>query len=95
MYYSMKTIKKGKSFTIKGTVKSNKKIKKVTVRILDGYGNKIVSVTKKPNSKSYSIKKLNSRFRFGKLGRGMYTFQIIATDSAQKLELVNKPFIVE
>ena len=89
------TIKKGKSFTIKGTVKSNKKIKKVTVRILDGYGNKIVSVTKKPNSKSYSIKKLNSRFRFGKLGRGMYTFQIIATDSAQKLELVNKPFIVE
>ena len=89
------TIKKGKGFTIKGTVKSNKKIKKVTVRILDGNGNKIVSVTKKPNSKSFSIKKLNSKFKFGKLGRGLYSFQIIATDSVQKLELVNKPFVVE
>ena len=90
-----KTIKKGKGFTIKGTVKSNKKINKVTVRILDGNGNKVVSVTKKPKSKSYNIRKLNSKFKFGKLGKGLYSFQVIATDSVQKLVLVNKPFVVE
>ena len=90
-----KTIKKGKGFTIKGTVKSNKKIKKVTVRILDGNGNKVVSVTKKPKSKSYNIRKLNSKFKFGKLGKGLYSFQVIATDSVQELVLVNKPFVVE
>lgn len=90
-----KTIKKGKGFSIKGTVKSNKKIKKVTVRILDGNGNKVVSVTKKPKSKSYNIRKVDSKIKFGKLEKGLYSFQVIATDSVQKLVLVNKPFVVE
>ena len=87
-------IKKGKSFTIKGTVKSNKKIKKVTVRILDSEGKTVVKASKKPNAKSFSIKKLDSKIKFGKLKKGSYTYQVIATDSAQTLTLVNKQFTV-
>lgn len=89
-------IKKGKSFSIKGTVKSNKKIKKVTVRVLDSAGNVKLKATKKPkNSKSYSLKKLDSKIKFKKLSKGEFTYQVIARDSAQELTLVNKQFTVK
>lgn len=88
------SIKKGRSYTIKGTVKSNKKIKKVTVRVLDVNGNVKLSASKKPNSKSFSIKKLDKKIKFKKLKKGSYTYQIIAKDSVQELMLVNKQFIV-
>lgn len=88
-------IKKGKSFSIKGTVKSNKKIKKVTVRILDSNGNVKLSASKKPNAKSFSLKKLDSKIKFRKLKKGSFTYQVIAKDSVQELTLVNKQFIVK
>ncbi|MBQ1329003.1 MAG: hypothetical protein IKG44_04250 [Mogibacterium sp.] len=87
-------VKKGKAFTIKGTVKSNKKIKKVTVQVLDSAGTAVLKASKKPNAKSYSVKKLDSKIKFKKLKRGSYTYQVIATDSVQTLTLVNKPFNV-
>lgn len=87
-------IKKGKAFSIKGTVKSNKKIKKVTVRILDSGGSVVVKASKKPNAKSFNVKKLDNKIRFGKLKKGSYTYQIIATDTVQTLTLVNKQFNV-
>lgn len=88
-------IKQGRGFSIKGAVRSNKKIKKVTVRVLDCNGNKVLSASRKPKSKSFNIKKLDSKIKFGRLEKGLYSFQVIATDSAQKLKLVNKPFVVE
>lgn len=87
-------VKKGKAFTIKGTVKSNKKIKKVTVQVLDSAGTAVLKASKKPNAKSYSVKKLDSKIKFKKLKRGSYTYQVMATDSVQTLTLVNKPFNV-
>ena len=87
-------VKKGKAFTIKGTVKSNKRIKKVTVQVLDSAGTAVLKASKKPNAKSYSVKKLDSKIKFKKLKRGSYTYQVIATDSVQTLTLVNKPFNV-
>ncbi len=86
--------KKGKEFTIQGPVKSNKKIKKVTVQVLDSAGTAVLKASKKPNAKSYSVKKLDSKIKFKKLKRGSYTYQVIATDSVQTLTLVNKPFNV-
>ncbi len=87
-------VKKGKSFSIRGTVKSNKKIKIVTVRILDNNGKVVLKASKKPNVKSFSIKKLDKKIKFKKLSRGSYTYQVIATDTAQTLKLVNKQFTV-
>ena len=85
-------IKQGKSFPIRGVIKSNKKIKKVTVKITDDSGNKIMSAYKKPNAKSFNLKKLDAKIRFGKLKKGTYTYQVIATDTAKKLTLINKQF---
>ena len=87
-------IKKGRSFSIKGTVKSDKKIKKVTVKVLNGAGTTVKKASKKPNSKSFSLKKLDGYIKFGKLKKGSYTYQVIATDSVQTLTLVNKQFNV-
>ena len=87
-------IKKGKSFSIRGTVKSNKKIKKVTVRVLDSSGSVVLKASKKPNAKSFSIKKMDSKIKFGKLKKGAYTYQVTATDTAHTLKLVNKHFTV-
>lgn len=87
-------VKKGKSYSIKGTVKSDKKIKKVTVRVLNSVGTAVLKASKKPNAKSFSVKKLDSKIKFKKLKKGSYTYQVIATDSVQTLTLVNKPFNV-
>lgn len=87
-------IKQGKSFSIKGVIKSNKKIKKVTVNILNDQGKKVISSYKKPNAKSFNLKKMDAKIRFGKLEKGTYTYQVIATDTVQKLTLINKQFKV-
>lgn len=88
-------IKKGKGYRIKGKVRSNKKIVKVTVKVLDSNGSKVYSASKKPNAKSFNISKLDSKIKFGRLKKGSYTFQVIATDKQQTLTLVNKGFRIK
>ena len=53
-----------------------------------------MSAYKKPNAKSFNLKKLDAKIRFGKLKKGTYTYQVIATDTAQKLTLISKQFKV-
>lgn len=89
------SIKKGKAFSIRGTVKSNKKISSVQVKVVKSNGKNALSATAKPNAKSYSIKKLDKKIKFGKLKKGTYTYKIIAKDSTQTLTLVNKEFTVK
>ena len=89
------SIKKGKAFTIKGTVKSNKNISSVKVQIINSSGKTALSASAKPKAKSYSIKKIDSKIKFGKLKKGTYTYRVIATDSTQTLTLVNKSFTVK
>lgn len=87
-------IKQGKGFGIWGEVRSNKKIKKVTVRILDSKGRTVVKVVRKPNKKLFKIVKIDKKIRFGELSKGSYTYQVIATDAVKTLKLVNKQFTV-
>ncbi len=89
-----KKLKKGKPFSIKGVIKSNKKIKKVTVKILNDQGKKVISASKKPNAKSFNLKKLDAKIKFGKLKTGSYTYQVIAADTVQTITLINKQFKV-
>lgn len=87
-------IKQGKGFGIWGEVKSDKKIKLVTVRILDRNGNTVVSVTKKPGKKVFKIVSVDDKIPFGSLQKGSYTYQVIAKDTEKMLVLVNKQFNV-
>ena len=94
-YNYPKTLKKGKGFTIKGKIKSNKKITSVKVQVLDSNGKTVLSASAKPKAKSYQVKKLDKKIKFGKLKKGTYTYRVIAKDSVQTLTLVSRTFTVK
>lgn len=88
------SIKQGKGFGIWGEIRSNKKIKKVTVSVLDHSGNAVIKITKKPGKKLFRIVTIDKKIKFGKLKRGLYTYRIVATDTVKTLTVVNKTFTV-
>ena len=94
-YRVPKKIKKGRGFNIKGKVKSNNKLTNVTVQVIDSSGNVLQSASKNPNSKSYNVKKLNKKIKFGRLKRGNYTYQVTASDTLSSKTLLNRSFKVK
>ena len=89
------SLKKGKAFSIKGKVSSNKKISSVKVQVLNSSGKTVLSASAKPIAKSYQIKNLDAKIKFGTLKKGSYTYRVIAKDSVQTLTLVSKAFTVK
>lgn len=88
-------LEKGQGFAIRGKVKSNKKIKKVKIQIIDSEGKVVLKAGKKPKRKSYNLKKLDYKVRFGTLPAGTYKYRVTATDTLQKLVLVDRQFTVK
>jgi hypothetical protein len=72
------SIRKGRAFSFRGNLKSSKKIKEVSVQVLDRSGKAVLSATSKPNKKSYNIRKLDAKIRFGRLSKGDYVFAVNA-----------------
>lgn len=93
-YNTPDRIEKGEPFSIKGKVTSNKKIKKVTVKVTDLDGKVKLKASAKPGKKSYNIKKLDDNIKFGKLKRGKYYYIVWASDTAKRKTLVKKEFTV-
>ncbi len=91
-YNVPKKIKKGKGYTVKGTVKSNQPITDVTLQITDVNGNVIYSASAAPNKKKYSIKKLGKKLKFKKLKKGTYFYVVTGTDTLKSKTLVSKKF---
>lgn len=88
-------IMKGKSFSIRGKIKSDIKLKKVTVRIVDSSGVRVTSATKKlKRSKTFNLKKVDAKIKFGILEEGTYTYQVIASNAERTETLVNRTFTV-
>lgn len=98
-YNAPTTLEKGKSFSIKGTIKSSKKkIKRVEIGIVKKSSGKWTKYKydKKVNAKSFNIKKADSKLKFGKLAAGEYYYRIYAHTSDKKAHLLlNKPFTVK
>ena len=84
----------GNPFVLKGKITSNKKIKKVTIQVLDSSGAIKLSASKKNKKKSFNIKKITAKIKFGRLPKGTYTYKVIAKDTKQTKTLVNKAFTV-
>jgi hypothetical protein len=90
----------GSSFSIKGTVKSTKSkvnIKTVTAGITDESGAWIEGekAVASPKAKSYSLKKLNSKIKFGSLANGTYYYKVTATNTKKKTQTItNTKFTV-
>ena len=94
-YSTPSTLMKGQAFTVKGTVKSNYNISKVTVSVIDSNGKTKISKSGSPNSKSYSLSKLDNSIKFGTLGTGTFTYKVTAKDSKKSSTLVSKKFKVQ
>ena len=94
-YNAPKSLKKGGSYSIKGKITSNNKITSATVKVLDKDGNVKLEASAKPGKKSYNVKKLDSKIKFGKLKKGTYHYVVEASDTIKSKTLVNKKFKVK
>lgn len=94
---SPKRLTKGKSYSLKGYVKSNIKLNYVRVGIANKKGNwkKRYSVSVNPKRYSYNIAKADSHIKFDKLPKGTYRYKITAKDvSGKSVDVVNRRFKV-
>lgn len=89
------SITAGKGFSIKGKIKSPKKIKNVQIQITDSQGNTVISAGANPGRKSYNIRKLDRKVRFGSLAKGTYTYFVKADNGSGLQNLVYQSFTVE
>lgn len=90
------TLVAGKGFTIKGKIKSGKKIKSVTVGVTKANGKwtSVKYTKKKINATSYNIHKIDSKVKFGKLSVGDYRYRVDVKTSSGTKTIVNTSFKV-
>ncbi len=97
-YTSPTTVTFGSSFTLKGKITANMKIKRVEIGVVDSnnrwtaqkYDNSAVNAT------SFDIAKADPSIRFGKLAAGSYKYRIYAHTSDGQVHIVlNKAFTVK
>ena len=81
-YGKLSSLSEGQAFVVKGTVRSNYTITKVTASITTNSGNVKYSKTVKPNAKSYNLAGVDAAMLFNRLSKGNYIFKIDATDSS-------------
>lgn len=95
-YYGPKNIYKGTPVYIAGTIKSNKKLKKVIVGVTDYKGKYIngINVKVNLNRKSFNISSVDSKIKFGKVKPGIHYYKVEAKDSSKFKTLVKKKFTV-
>ena len=77
-YTAPTSIKQGKSFSIKGKLKSNIRIKKVEIGIAKSNGKwtSCKYVNNKVHGKTFNIKRADKKLKFGKLKAGTYYYRI-------------------
>lgn len=83
------------SFSIGGKIYSRFTMKTLQVCVVNTSGKVVLSKVVKPQSTSYSIKKVDADITFGKLAVGNYFYQIIVKDTSGRTTIVkNQPFVV-
>lgn len=87
------TLDFGKSFSLKGTIKSNYKITSVTVNIINTTNNTVECGKSLANTtKSFAMSKIDLYITFGKLTAGSKRIEIWAKDEYGVKRLYNTPF---
>ena len=93
------SITQGKDFTVKGKIKTSKKIKKIEIGVTSQGGGKWTAQKyekKNVNAKSFDVSKANKKLRFDKLKVGTYYYRIYVHTSDKKVAtVVNKKFTVK
>ena len=88
-------IKKGSSFSLRGTITCNKKIKEVRVTIYNSTRKKCLQrYTAKPNRKKFSIAQADPYIIFNRLSVGTYYYQVRCKTASGWKFVVKKKFTV-
>lgn len=88
------TLKVGATFSVKGTVTSDKVLTSVLVGVYDSKGTLKTGKTVLVNTKSYDLKNLDAYITFNTLSAGEYYYCIKASNTAGTVTLVNQKFNV-
>lgn len=78
--YPSGTLTQGKTFSVKGTVKSAAKIKKVTLSVFSIDGKKMFEASANPNAKTFDVHSLDAKMAFRTLQAGVYVYRVAVTD---------------
>jgi len=76
----------GSSFSLSGTITSTNPLKWVCVDIRNADGSSCISTQSAPNIKSFDLKSIDSKIKFGTLKNGNYSYCIEAIDSANNIK---------
>lgn len=76
-----KKIYEGQAFVIRGTLRSNHKMKKVAASIVKQDGKQACRVTKKAQGTTFDLHKMDEAMKFSELDAGTYTYEVDVTDS--------------
>lgn len=90
------TIKKGATFQMKGTLKANEKMTKISCTIYNSNGKKCLQrYDKKLNGKTYNLKKADPYLAFDRLAAGKYYYRVCVYNAkGTKRRVVNRKFTV-
>lgn len=90
------TIRKGATFQMKGTIKGNEKITKVSCTIYNSNGKKCLQrYDARTNAKTYNLKKADPYLAFDKLAAGKYYYRICVYNAkGTKRRIANRKFTV-
>lgn len=90
------TIKAGAVFQMKGTIKTNEKMTKISCTIYNSNGKKCLQrYDARVNAKSYNLKKADPHLAFDKLTAGKYYYRVCVYNAkGTKKRVVNRKFTV-
>lgn len=88
------TINVGDAFTLSGTVKCDKTIKKVTFGIKDAEDDWMMSTTKTVDAKSFDISRIDANVKFGRIAPGTYRYVGIFYVGNSSYKKINYQFTV-
>lgn len=90
------TIKKGATFQMKGTLKANEKMTKISCTIYNSNGKKCLQrYDARVNAKTYNLKKADPHLAFDRLAAGKYYYRICVYNAkGKKKRIANRKFTV-
>ena len=88
------TMNAGKSFSIRGTVKSATNITSLTVGVYNAAGLMKIGKSVRPNTKTYDLRNVDTSIKFSNLTAGIYVYRVTARNTAGEVRLVDKKFVV-
>lgn len=76
-----KKIYEGQSFTLKGTIQANHKMKKVVASIVGDDGTQKCVVKRSAKSKKFNLSNVDEKLKFSELEAGTYKYEVTVTDT--------------